>query len=92
MPNALALTEIGRRIALHLRRLERDEWNRTELVSGAHLHCPSAYRGSRYVRVRYRCFQAATSLNRQQATDYLAWLDAGNKGTHFDMNRDSEAK
>lgn len=42
----------------------------------------TAYARKRGVRVLYDAHSAA-NLNRQRAAAYLAWLDAGNTGTHW---------
>jgi len=43
-----------------------------------------AWRAGNRVKVRYKSFWNPSSLTRVEADAYLAWLDAGNNGTHFD--------
>ena len=44
-----------------------------------------AWRAGNRVKVRYKSFWNPSSLTRVEAEAYLAWLDAGNNGTHFDL-------
>jgi len=80
----LSLTEIAKRISVHLHRFERDpEINTVHIQSGVRrFFCAGAYRGGRYVRVIYISYQGGSSLTREQAEHYLAWLDAGGIGRH----------
>lgn len=90
------LREIADRIDAHLRRFERDpSINKTPTFTsykdgkqhqgvkpyycaGAHVPARSAR-----VHVRYVSFQGVSLLPRAEAEQYLAWLDAGNVGTHY---------
>ncbi len=47
----------------------------------------SARRTGGQVLVTYLCFQGPYFLTTEQAQAYLDWLDAGNKGTHLQMQR-----
>ncbi len=38
----------------------------------------------RYVSVKYISYQSSTSLSKEEAERYLAWLDAGNIGKHYE--------
>ena len=96
----MKLTEIAERINEHLKRLEADkEFNRPrrfdkekqEWVDDpkgyGKLYHSSTYGGGAYVRVTYVSYQGISTLTKEEAMAYLAWLDAGNKGTHYDMER-----
>jgi hypothetical protein len=43
-----------------------------------------AWRGGSRVMVRYVSYQSASSLTKEEAEQYLAWLDAGNVGRHYE--------
>lgn len=83
----LALKEIAARISAHLQRIEKNP--RTNPVRNRmHKFYQSwAYQGSKYVRVVYVSYQGASSLTREEAEAYLAWLDARHVGTHYDYQR-----
>lgn len=82
------LSEIADLISAHLTRFENDKrvnvnahdpkYPRPYYYAGAR-----APRGARYVYVTYVSFQGTSKLTREQAEAYLAWLDAGNVGTHY---------
>lgn len=96
----MKLDEIAKRIAAHLRRFERDpEINRKRKYDeaakrwvdhqgglGSYWHASAQRAGSR-VAVVYVSYQGATNLTRGEALAYLAWLDAGNVGTHWSALR-----
>ncbi len=44
-----------------------------------------AHRSGRGIRVVYRGFQGGVRFTREQAEQYLEWLDAGNFGRHWKM-------
>ena len=96
----LMLRELAARIAAHLTRFENDSkinkrqrydvnrgWyddpngTRDYYTSGAHV-------GGRYVAIRYISYQGTSKLTRERAEAYLAWLDAGNVGKHFESERE----
>lgn len=88
-PETPKLGEIAERIAAHLRRFEADpvinptrEGRRIRAY-----YSPSALvRGSR-VGIAYVSFQPETCLTKSAALGYLAWLDAGNVGRHWEWER-----
>lgn len=91
-PETPKLAEIAERIAAHLRRFEADPALReTQNTSGPRMKLYwgafTNVAGSRirvgYVRGRFddECITKATALG------YLAWLDAGNVGRHFEQQR-----
>jgi hypothetical protein len=82
----MTLTEIAKNTARHLSRMGEDK----ALPDNGHL--PTLYNayawcaGNR-VKIRYKSFWTPCSLTREGAEAYLAWLDAGNSGTHYDCMR-----
>lgn len=84
----MTLKEIATRIDAHLKRFEQDkEINRykdSRSLDGLHPYWRAgAWVGGRYVRVCYISYQGTSALTKQQAEQYLAWLDAGNVGSHW---------
>lgn len=86
------LEVIAARINAHLQRFEADkEINAIppDRRLGIPPYCrPSAVASGRFVYVCYVSFQGQVHLNRIDANRYLAWLDAGNVGTHYACWRD----
>ena len=93
----LKLSEIARRIDAHLKRFERDPRINQPIRVGdmtlrTYYLAGSGFAG-RYVYVVYVSYQGSTHLDRAQAESYLAWLDAGNVGTHWDSRlKDNDIK
>jgi hypothetical protein len=98
--------DLALRIDAHLKRFEADPVinARCELVDGEwHVVRDDPNRGvppyvgahasasGRFVRVRYVSFQGTSSLTQAEATAYLAWLDAGNVGTHHKATREMKS-
>ncbi len=84
----MTLTELAERINKHLKRIERDpELNPIRKNAGntRAFYYAAAYRGGQFCRVSYVSYQGALSLHREEAEKYLAWLDAGNNGTHYEV-------
>ncbi len=80
----ITLTEIGNRISKHFKRFEADE-EINKIHEGRSIppyHHAHAWQSGSGVRVRYVSFQGDTLLTREQAEQYLAWLDFGNVGKH----------
>lgn len=80
------LEKIAARINEHLVRFENDPLiNRRPFFDGALLpyYCAGAVRAGNYVDVRYVSFQLTSRMRKAEAEAYLAWLDAGNVGTHY---------
>jgi len=46
----------------------------------------------RFVYVRYISFQGSSHLSRDQAEAYLAYLDSGKTGRHFEALREGKAR
>lgn len=83
------LTEIAARIHAHMRRFETDpKINAPDPVYRTrNYYCAGAYRAGSFVGLRYVSYHCAWHLRRADAQRYLAWLDAGNVGTHYEMER-----
>lgn len=90
----LSMTEIAERINAHLRRLEVAEWKRrtaegTVNELGASFYYAGASRQGNRVSVRYITYQGSDNLTREEALHYLAGLNAGFEGRHFEWFRQS---
>jgi hypothetical protein len=88
----MSLCEIATRIGEHLCRFERDpKINRRDPeYHTSRFYMAGAGRAGRYVSVTYIGYQGSLSLSRDQAAAYLAWLDAGHVGTHFEWRDEVE--
>ena len=89
MAKTLTLTETAARILVHLQRFEADpavnvEAHHPGLHPYFNVHCLC---GGQFVRVCYVSYQGWSPLTRGQALAYLNWLDQGNVGKHFQMER-----
>jgi len=96
------LTVIAERIDAHLNRFEADSkinkgqrydremqrWVEDPKGTGDY-YCSSAYVSGRYISVVYITYQGSSQLTRERAEKYLAWLDAGNVGRHFEAEQAS---
>lgn len=86
----LTLSEIAARIDVHLKRFEKDpEINRYRNPNKAQekLHpyfLAVSWANGKYVRVCYVSYQGNTHLSKEDALRYLAWLDAGHVGRHYE--------
>lgn len=83
----MTLQEIAKGIDRYLRRFEADpEINKVRPPKTiSPYYQAGAWSSGRWVGVRYVAFQGQTFLTKQEATDYLAWLDEGNVGKHYLM-------
>jgi len=87
MSKPLKLSEVAAQILRHLKRLEADkEWNAPTAERGGHhkFWCVNCYQAGARVMVTYVSFQGAISLRKDEATRYLAALDGGLKGRHWE--------
>lgn len=90
----MKLKEIASRIGAHLKRFEASPTiNKPPPPVRGHqqLHpyyMAGAYASGARVFVRYVSYQHTSSLTKKDAETYLAWLDAGNIGTHHAALRD----
>lgn len=86
------LTDIAAAINMHLKRIEASP---VENAANERGHKPyyaaGAYAAGSRVSVKYIAFQGGYSLTRPEAEAYLAWLDAGNVGTHHKQRREAPA-
>ena len=93
-----SLTETGERINAYLKRFEADkEINKTIYYdssragkresAGRSYYYAHARRAGRFVRVCYISYQGGYPLTGAEAERYLAWLDAGGVGRHFEALR-----
>ena len=81
----MKLKEIGNRINAYLKRFEANkEINATDPKYGTRpYHYPHAVANGRYVAVQYVTYHGVIHLTKNEAVEYLAWLDAGNVGEHW---------
>lgn len=81
----LGTKEVAGRIRAHLERFEADPAiNTDESGQGRRRYYEvNAWAAGRYINVRYIAYQLTHSLPRADAERYLAWLDAGNVGSHY---------
>ena len=85
----MTLQDIAAALLAHLKRIEADPVlnprDGGHPLGDAAILCPSVERAGARVSVQYR--NVAHALTKAEAAAYLAWLDAGNNGTHLDMIR-----
>ncbi len=87
-PKPLTLEAVANQINAHLKRFASDpEINRVTKYDTTPYYFPMAVRSGRYVTVRYVSYHGNSALTREEAERYLAWLDAGNIGKHFQMGQ-----
>jgi hypothetical protein len=83
------LREIAEAINVHLKRFEA---NPAVNIPRNDLHpyyrAGSWYPGAGKVSVMYVSYQGPTKMTRAEAEQYLAWLDAGNAGKHYQIPKD----
>ena len=82
----MKLTEIAARIDAHLKRFESSlKINPPAEGYGSELYYDArAYVGGRWVYVSYVSYQDNSNLSKADAERYLAWMDAGNIGRHWE--------
>lgn len=86
MSTPVKLKDIAMRISAHLARLCASKAASTRTANGfPKLHRPRARLGGPYVRVIYESFGCAHTLSRAEAERYLAALDAGFTGKHYEL-------
>ena len=89
-----SLKDIGEAISAHLKRFEADKVINAPRVShrgmtpfyNAGTCVTGGWLAIVYISYQGRC----RSMRRPAAEAYLAWLDAGNVGTHFKQQRQAE--
>jgi hypothetical protein len=75
--------DIAARILSHLKRFESDPVINVRQRNLLPYWNSSASESGRYVYVQYIGYQGQSHLTKAQALVYLAWLDAGNVGRHY---------
>lgn len=88
------MKELAARIYAHLKRFEADPVINAERPNGSgvpYFRANAYYPGGARIGVVYVSYQGARSLTRDEAEAYLAWLDAGHVGTHFQQQRTAQA-
>jgi hypothetical protein len=91
----MTLTDIALRINEHLQRFAADpaiaQRECTDRKGNSYTYSiywnTHAWRGGSRVMVKYVSYQGTSSLTREQAIKYLKWLDDGNVGRHFEVER-----
>jgi hypothetical protein len=83
--------EIMARINKHLKRMENDKTINAPQTHGTSKLRPyymtSAGMNGRWPFVQYVSYQGPVTIKKEEAEAYLAWLDAGNNGTHWNAER-----
>lgn len=90
MAKPTKLADIAKRIDAHLKRFEADpKINKARKgTEGLHpFYVARAHASGRFVYVTYITYQGNSHINREEAERYLAWLDAGNVGRHWEALR-----
>lgn len=92
LPLPTTLEEIAQCIHAHFQRFERDPRinKRTSSNSILPFYNAGASANKKIVHVTYISFQLTTKLSKDEALAYLAWLDAGNIGTHYEQQREAK--
>lgn len=86
------LTETAKAIDAHLERFARTpEIATRKMTDGKGVERvvslfwnPICYRGGPRAKIRYVSYQYESSLTKAEAERYLAWLNAGNVGRHYE--------
>ena len=84
------LKDIAARIAAHLRRFEMDP-KINKALDATHLrpfYNANAYLAGSRVAIVYVSFQIRSTLTMAEALHFLAWLDAGNVGRHWEADKE----
>jgi len=85
------LAELAECINRHLKRFEADPViNAPDPRRGdtrPFFYAWASYRVGSKMSVQYISYQGASKLSKAEATEYLAWLDAGNVGRHYEALR-----
>lgn len=89
------LEKLAARIGEHLEAFEADpEINKLVSAEGTRkrFYSAGAINRGRFVYVTYITYQGSTALSKKEAEAYLAWLDAGNVGRHFEQQRQAKGQ
>lgn len=83
----MRLEEIATKLRAHLNRWELDP--RINVVNAQYgtrrFFNANAYASGPRLFVCYVSYQYTSSLKKAEALEYLAWIEAGNVGTHYEM-------
>jgi hypothetical protein len=82
------LADIASKIRAHLKRFEADPKINTKRRGLSRYYGAGAHASGARVGMRYIAFQGVTYVSKADALRYLAWLDAGNVGRHFEALRE----
>ena len=85
----MTMKELAAGIDAHLKRFEADPVINAKVERGGSKLRPyygtgAGYWGGRYLQVQYISYQKPSTLSKAEAEAYLAWLDAGNVGRHYE--------
>jgi hypothetical protein len=87
----MKLQEIAARISAHLKRFEADKTTVNAARPGHEgtrpYYCPYATVAGRYVAIVYASYQGHSNVPKADAERYLAMLDDGFVGRHFEALR-----
>lgn len=87
----LKLTDLAKRIGEHLRRFESDPvLSRRADGKSARFWGAACWVSGRYIGITYISYQGSSHLSKVDALAYLAKLDAGYVGRHFEALRGTD--
>lgn len=85
----MKLDEIARKITGYLKKFENDPGiNITSKYGTTRYYQSCAFKCGRFVAIRYVSYHPHSPLSKTDALAYLAWLEAGNVGKHWDIKKD----
>jgi hypothetical protein len=87
MSEKLKFKEIAERINDHLKRFEADPTIDQRNGGRLRFYRAGAYTCGSYIAIVYISYQGRSTLRRDAALAYLAYLDAGNTGRHWVQQR-----
>ncbi len=89
VPKQPKLAEIAARISVHLKRFECDPVINVRMSEGGTIpyNLARAYAIGSRVMVVYVNYQGWSELSKSDVLTYLAWLDAGGVGRHYESLR-----
>lgn len=90
------LDDIAAALSAHFKVWEADkEWNTVLWVDNqgvkrttSRMYMAHAYRAGSYVGISYVSYQGNHNLKAAEAIEYLQWIEAGNRGTHWTFERE----
>ena len=84
----MKLKKIAARIDAHLHKREKEPAINTvtsSIYPVRRFFQTNAYASGNRVYIIYRAYQGFRSLTKAEAMAYLAWIEAGNVGEHYEM-------